>query len=117
MIKISLIIPVAVDEGALEILWYSLFENIEDIIQWWKEQESIDIYKYKTDVEAAEAILSNGKIVTVNTEEQYDLYYAISAKPETVTLMIDTDYTSCLSYKGKKYFHKGKLHFLPPPLN
>ncbi|WP_228142551.1 hypothetical protein [Acinetobacter seifertii] len=52
--------------------------------------------------------------MSVKTEEQYDLYYAISAKAETVTLMIDTDYNSRLSYKGKKYFHKGKLIF--PPL-
>lgn len=112
--KIPLIIPVAIDEGALEVLWYNPFENIEDIMLWWEAQESIDIYKYKTDLEAAEAILSNGKIVSVKTEKQYDLYYAISAKAETVTLMIDTDYNSRLSYKGKKYFHKGKLIF--PPL-
>ena len=113
----SLIIPVAVDEGALEVLWYSLFENIEDIIQWWKEQERVEIYTDTTELEATEAIPSNRNVVTVKAEEQYALYYAISAKTETVTLMIDTDYTSCLSYKGKKYFHRGKLHFLPPPLN
>jgi len=111
----SLIVPVGVDEGALEVLWYSSFQNIEEIILWWESQESIDIYKYKTDLEAAEAILSNGKVVSVKTEEQYDLYYAISAKAETITLMIDTDYTSRLSYSGKKYFHKGKLNF-PPDL-
>ncbi len=45
--KMPLIIPVAIDEGAVEVLWYSPFENIEDIMLWWEAQESIDIYKYK----------------------------------------------------------------------
>ena len=43
----SLIIPVWVDEGAIEVLWYSDFNDLEDLILWWKNQESIDIYKYR----------------------------------------------------------------------
>ena len=46
----QLIIPVQVDYGAQEFLWYSSFNNIEDIILWWEDQEDIDIYKYKTEL-------------------------------------------------------------------
>ncbi len=37
----SFIVPVQVDYGALEVLWYSSFKNIESIILWWKVQEDI----------------------------------------------------------------------------
>lgn len=56
----SFVLPVWVDEGAIEVLWYSPFDNMEIIISWWEDQESIDIYKYKTDLQAAKAILPNG---------------------------------------------------------
>ena len=41
----SFVLPVWVDEGAIEVLWYSPFDNMEIIISWWEDQESIDIYK------------------------------------------------------------------------
>ena len=109
----SLILPVQVDYGALEVLWYSSFNNIEDIILWWKDQEDIDIYKYKTELEAAKAILANEKIVSIKTEEESNLFYKLCA--DSVSLMIDNNYTSYLSYGGKKYFHKGKLNFSSAP--
>ena len=111
----SLIIPVWVDEGAIEVLWFSPFNTIEDIILWWEDQKNIDIYKYKTDFEAAEAILSNGTIVKVTTDEEYEFFYKIHVDEKPVILMIDTDYTSYLSFGGKKYFHKGKLNFSATP--
>ncbi|MCV2442992.1 hypothetical protein ABIC56_001379 [Acinetobacter bereziniae] len=40
----SFVIPVWVDYGAIEVLWYSPFDNMEIIISWWEDQESIDIY-------------------------------------------------------------------------
>ncbi|WP_151721017.1 hypothetical protein [Acinetobacter ursingii] len=112
----SFIVPVKVDYGALEVLWYSSFKNIESIILWWKVQEDIDIYKYNTALEAAKNILGNEKLVGIKTEEESNLFYKLYV--DSVSLMIDNNYTSYLSYGGKKYFHKGKLNFssAPPPM-
>jgi hypothetical protein len=110
----SLVLPVWVDYGAIEVLWYSPFDNMEIIISWWEDQESIDIYKYKTDLQAAKAILSNGIIIKVTTHKESDFFYKIHAEKKVI-LMLDNDYTSYLSFEEKKYFHKGKLNFSPTP--
>ena len=110
----SLIIPVWVDSGAIEVLWYSDFNDLEDLISWWKNQKSIDIYKYKTDLDAAKALLSNGIKFKITTDKESDFFYKIQDEKRLI-LMIDTDYTSYLSFGGKKYFHKGKLNFLALP--
>ena len=110
----SFVIPVWVDYGAIEVLWYSPFDNMEIIISWWEDQESIDIYKYKTDLQAAKAILPNGIIVKVTTHKESDFFYKIHAEKKVI-LMLDNDYTSYLSFEEKKYFHKGKLNFSPTP--
>ena len=111
----SLIIPVWVDYGAIEVLWYSDFGDIDDIILWWESQKSIDIYKYKTDLDAAKALLSNGIVIQAKTHKEQNLFYKIRADEKLLTLMIDTDYTSYLSFDGKEYFHKGKLNYSAPP--
>ncbi len=110
----SFVIPVWVDYGAIEVLWYSPFDNMEIIISWWEDQESIDIYKYKTDLQAAKAILPNGIIVKVTTHKESDFFYKIHAEKKVI-LMLDNDYSSYLSFEEKKYFHKGKLNFYPTP--
>ncbi|WP_287909224.1 hypothetical protein [Acinetobacter sp.] len=110
----SLVLPVWVDYGAIEVLWYSPFDNMEIIISWWEDQESIDIYKYKTDLQAAKAILPNGIIIKVTTHKESDFFYKIHAEKKVI-LMLDNDYTSYLSFEEKKYFHKGKLNFSPTP--
>lgn len=111
----SLIIPVWVDEGAIEVLWYSDFNDLEDLISWWENKESIDIYKYKTDLDAAKAILSNGIIIQARTHKEQNFFYKIRVDEKPLILMIDTDYTSYLSFDGKKYFHKEKLNYSAPP--
>ena len=108
----QLIIPVQVDYGAQEFLWYSSFNNIEGVILWWENKEYIDIYKYINELEAAKAILSNGKIISIKTEEESNLFYKLCA--DSVSPMIDNDYSSYLSYRGKRYFHKGKLDYFRP---
>ncbi len=110
----SFVIPVWVDYGAIEVLWYSPFDNMEIIISWWEDQESIDIYKYKTDLQAAKAILPNGIIIKVTTHKESDFFYKIHAEKKVI-LMFDNDYSSYLSFEEKKYFHKGKLNFSPTP--
>lgn len=110
----SFVIPVWVDYGVIEVLWYSPFDNMEIIISWWEDQESIDIYKYKTDIQAAKAILPNGIIIKVTTHKESDFFYKIRAEKKVI-LMLDNDYSSYLSFEGKKYFHKGKLNFSPTP--
>ncbi|WP_262540438.1 hypothetical protein [Acinetobacter bereziniae] len=68
------------------------------------------IYKYKKDLQATKAILHNGIIVKVITHNESDFIYKIHAEKKVI-LMLDNDYSSYLSFEGKKYFHKGKLNF------
>uniref|UniRef100_UPI001250B3EE hypothetical protein n=1 Tax=Acinetobacter bereziniae TaxID=106648 RepID=UPI001250B3EE len=86
----SFVLPVWVDEGAIEVLWYSPFDNMEIIISWWEDQESIDIYKYKTDIQAAKAILPNGIIIKVTTHNESAFFYKIHAEKKII-LILDND--------------------------
>lgn len=91
---------------ALLTIWKLLFHG--------RKIKKVLIYKYKTDLQAAKAILPNGIIIKVTTHKESDFFYKIHAEKKVI-LMLDNDYTSYLSFEEKKYFHKGKLNFYSTP--
>ncbi|WP_262556707.1 hypothetical protein [Acinetobacter bereziniae] len=107
----SFVIPVWVDYGAIEVLWYSPFDNMEIIISWWEDQESIDIYKYKTDLQAAKAILPNGIIVKVTTHKESDFFYKIHAEKKSFLCLITITHRT-YPLKERNIFIKESLIFL-----
>ncbi|MBZ6535080.1 hypothetical protein [Acinetobacter seifertii] len=100
----KLIVPVQVDYGAEEFFWYSPFDTVDQVISWWENQEHIDIYQKNI-----QDIIVGGSIKVIKTEEESTEFYTLCKK--TVSIMIDNDYSSYLTYCGKKYFHKGKKYF------
>ena len=97
----KLIIEILVDYGAEEYIWYSSFTNIRELIEWWENIESIDVFDYDP-----RKLINAGtvELIPANSEIDFGSYYSIENGPR---IMIDNDYSSYLYYSGKKYRHKG----------
>lgn len=93
------------DYGAHEYLWFSPFDNIQQLLSWWKNLPSVDIYQY-----TIQQILPDGDLIYLNTN-QLRTYYQIY-DIEYPTMMLDNDYSSYLFYKNKQYYHQGKKYLV-----
>lgn len=97
----NLIIPIQVDYGAEEYIWYSSFTDIKDLIEWWENVPSIDILDYDP-----YKLINGGELKYIPTNVEFDFgpRYSIGNGP---SIMMDNDYSSYLYYGGKQYRHKG----------
>ena len=69
------------------------------------------IYKYKTDLQAAKAILPNGIIIKVTTHKESDFFYKIHAEKKSFLCLITITHRT-YPLKKRNIFIKESLFFL-----
>nr|WP_309595546.1 hypothetical protein [Moraxella osloensis] len=94
-------IAISIDYGAEEYIWNSRFVSVEEVIDWFKSIDQIDI-------EAKNIFNKNGsdQLILVDNDYIQNIFYSLDSD-QYPHIMLENDYTSYLYYKNKKYFHKG----------
>ncbi|WAU76643.1 hypothetical protein ACN19N_15620 [Acinetobacter sp. LF10] len=98
-----LIIPIQLDYGAEGALWYTPYQSYKEIIKYWQAMEQVG-YRHPTNLSH---LFPQGKLQYFGSKDMGffdDLYFSAPLR-----IMIDDNYSSFLKFKGKEYFHKGKL--------
>lgn len=91
----GLLIALSLEYGAEEYLWYSSFQTKEELLSWWRELKTTDIYENKL-----EDILNVSELVLVNSEELQEVFYSIPKLPK---IMLENDPCSYLIIDGQRY--------------
>lgn len=89
----NLLIALSLEYGAEEYLWYSSFQTENELLTWWKELKTTDIYTHKL-----EEILDVSELVSVNNQNRLDTFYSC-----IYSVMLENDPCSYIIINGKRY--------------
>lgn len=96
----GLLIALSLEYGAEEYLWYSSFQTKEELLTWWRELKTTDIYANKL-----EDILDVSELIKVDNNGRWDIFYKC-----IYSVMLENDPCSYLIIAGQRYdFNKSEM--------
>lgn len=89
----NLTIALSLEYGAQEYIWSTNFENTDQLLSWWNNLYTTDIYTNQLG-----DIINTSELTQVDSEEKWVIFYACRYH-----IMLENDFCSYLIIDGKRY--------------